>query len=260
MKKKLRCAIAAAAVITAILAGFLAIAVHQRERQLDERKPPTIRDLEMLKERFLAAVAVSEDVAGREDAPEAASGEKAPTLRSELPDRLENACSLRKLEWRFKVRYATEINKARAKAALHKLSEAITAYISPEEVGMWASYRGSEMMALGDWDAARHCYWGALDGDYLGPRIDRGICAKLAWLERDPEMAYHYLELSCEGDKDGTYLSSAVDLCLATGSNALAEHYLARLRTVNPQLILRDTYLQNRLENAGIAWEMDNVN
>ena len=67
-------------------------------------------------------------------------------------------------------------------------------------------------------------------------------------------MAYLYLELSCEGDEHGDWLNNAVDLCLETESNALAEHFFDRLRAVAPQRILRDTFLQTRLESAGIAW------
>jgi len=252
MKRRLGWAVAVVAVAIAILAGCLALAANQRGRQRTKRQPPTIRDLKALKMTLQATATLAQGEAGPEDSLDVPLNGKGPTPR---PSCLAAPSSLLELALRFKT---AENRKARFKAALYEASEVITAYVSPEEVGMWAWYQGREMLALGDWDAARRCYWDALDAN-LSPHITRDSCAKLAWLERDPEMAHRYLELSCEGDSV-TYLRNALDLCLVTGSNALAEHYLARLRAVNPQLILRSTHLQDRLESAGIAWEMDDVN
>lgn len=116
--------------------------------------------------------------------------------------------------------------------------KAITAaslVVSPKHAGGWVWERTQPLMSLGEWDEARRCFWLVLDAP-LDRYFHRDAYAKLAWLEVDPEIAARYLALSAQGDEHGEWLANAYDLCRVTGSDALAEHYLAQLRIQNPEM------------------------
>ena len=92
----------------------------------------------------------------------------------------------------------------------------------------WAWILGVEMMTGGDWDGARRYLQETLNS----PSFSNG--GALAWLESDPEKAARLLDLSCR--KNNVFsLINAVELTRATGSDALTEHYLTRLRLQAPE-------------------------
>ena len=84
-------------------------------------------------------------------------------------------------------------------------------------------------MERGDRDGARRYFRETLDS----PRFSNA--GALAWLETDPEKAARLLELSCQVHSNPFRLINAVKLARATGNDALAEHYLNRLRLHHPE-------------------------
>ena len=113
--------------------------------------------------------------------------------------------------------------------------EGVFSVMSERETAGWALERSSELTALGKLDEARRCLWKVIDSS-VDPSWHRWASANLAWLEEDPEIAARYFELSLQGDERGRWLGNAVRLCQATGSDALAEHYLGRLCIQNPEM------------------------
>jgi len=210
----------------AILAGAIAVKIELREREIAMHSPPSLDDLAELSTRLGPTV---QGLAEPTDSTEAPLDEPAPQQPTALPSRLERPVSP---DERPTTNDALE---ARWIATVCKICEGVFSFVSEKEAAGWAWERGQELTRLGEWDAARRCYWVALDAP-LEPNIIRFACAELAWLEDDPEKALRYLELSCQGDSHGTWLPNAVDLCRTTGSNALADHYLARMRRENPEM------------------------
>lgn len=94
---------------------------------------------------------------------------------------------------------------------------------------------GTEMTVTGDWDGARRRFSEVIEMS-SNPLARRHACSRLAWLEDDPEKAAKLLELSCTGENQNIafFLTNAVRLARCTGSDALAEHYLARIRAECP--------------------------
>lgn len=214
-----------------ILTSLMMVLVDLRQSHLAARKPPTLRDLDELTDRF--ALATPHEDPHAEDTipghPAGLGNAEPPTL----PSRLESNPSSDDILSRFTENRPGMRLQLRIATRIYEVLEAMSASISEDQPDHRTFELGRMMMGLGEWDAARRCFWEALDAP-LDPRFHRYACAKLAWLEDDPEKALRYLELSCQGDD--YWLPNAIFLCRTTGSGALAEHYLARLRVENPEV------------------------
>ena len=82
-------------------------------------------------------------------------------------------------------------------------------------------------LRLGEFDDARVYMHKALLGTTDAETA--ALCAShLSYLVDDPEIAAQLLEIACQTDRE-PFLHRAAELCRATGSQRLAEHYEARL-------------------------------
>jgi hypothetical protein len=247
MKKELRWKTLVIAVIAVVIVcGLVSLVEYLRERKRASRKSYTLDDLEILAEQL--ASTSKEEASGTTDKPIAANGtmaDKAVTSAA-LPSRLEATVPPETLAKRRVTR--------RLRDRLFIRLRTITGYKGPHR----PAFMGSDMMQLGEWDAARHYLWEAVEvyktSDPTQCKIALG---QLAWLEDDPEKAARLLQLSCQGkfqlpyplNKSRRYqegfpnyeertaanqLLNAFNLCEQTESVALADHYLTRLRREYP--------------------------
>lgn len=228
MKKLLGWGFVVTVIIVAILSSLVSIAVKFNREEMAKRTSPTLSDLDALSERLREATPPP-------DLPEAPESEAARDESPSLPTRLASTPSVEMLEERFKEKRPDQIRGTKIEAWVFATLESTLRPVSRKQAAGWAWELGSEYMALGEWDAAKRCWWESLDAP-LSPGIHRHACARLAWLEEDPEKAARLLELSCQEDEYGSWLSNAIRLSRVTGSTELADHYLARLRAENPKL------------------------
>ncbi len=233
MKKKFGFYILACALVAVVILMLgISVMVSMHESEIADYVSPTRADIEEMRARLAK---VSEEATAHANTTDKVVCEGEAEAEPVLPSGLEGTVSAEALVERFGERRPGELRDTQLKAKAFKVLEGVSSFVNQEQAGGWAWERGQELMSLGQWDAARRCFWVALDSP-LDPGIHKFAAAKLAWLEDDPEKALQYLELSCYGENCSHWLINAVDLCEATGSDALAEHYLARLRTEYPEL------------------------
>jgi len=132
----------------------------------------------------------------------------------------------------------------RASLGWRKRMEAVAWLVKPDSVGDFAMQIGDRACQVGDYTAARDYYREALRTGKqafsyklvvsLPPEkeIPRGyVCAWLAWLEEDTEVATALLQESCASNKN-PFLYRAVRLSILTNSDDLADYYFTRLSNV----------------------------
>lgn len=218
--------------LAVILAVIVGLAIHLRESRLSSGMPLTMRDLDDVGKR-LSSEAVRE-LPPPDDGALAAGDTSVERIANVPLTRLERCLSTEELGTRKTIRSSQE-RDARIKAGICLALESVSSFVSQNEAAGWAWERGDELYSLGNWSGARRCYQTALESP-LSPGQLRHACARLAWLEDDPERAARFLELACQGDAYGANIPQAIDLCRATGSDTLERYYLNRLRALNPQM------------------------
>ncbi len=255
--KKLKWVVIGILVVGMVVVSTLFFAITVRERMMTDYESFTLDELDQfVAKRGLSAV-WTESATNSEAV-------KNATAKTPLPDRLERAPSPEALT---KVFVADE-HSAALVARMMKVSETAQWIFGTEESELydWTNHIGEALMKSGEWDAARGYLYEALEMAN-SKRITNFLCARLAWLEEDPEKAAHLLGLSLQGDEEwlsqehdwpGTQsivvrnrrkgimriswraelLANAVELTMATGSDSLAEHYLGQLRVECPELAL----------------------
>jgi hypothetical protein len=237
MKKRLRLCLWIVLIAFLVIGGISVALVSMRDRALSRLIAPTLAELTQMASTS-EIVSTEVDLAREEDPdgkhPESTSVvESAEAEHSELPASLAKSLTPEMRSSELKETRADQFLELRFTALSLQVAEAAVALFSEEHAAGMAWETASEKMRLGQWDAARRYYWQVLDSD-VRPYIRDSALANLAWLEEDPEKAALLLELSCENDQ-GHLLASAIRLCLATGSDALADHYIARLFAKEPQ-------------------------
>ena len=230
MKKKLRLCLWIVLIAVLFIGGTATVLVSIRDRELSRRTAPTLAELTQLAARPREAAEATSD--GRE--PESTSAvENAEAAISELPTSLTESVTPEMLSSEFEETRADQFLERRFAALACQVAEAGVAFFSEEQAAGWAYETASEKMQIGQWDSARRYCWQVLDSD-IHPYMRGNALTNLAWLEEDREKAALLLEMSCETE-DRYSLGSAIRLCRATGSTALADHYLARLRVIEPK-------------------------
>jgi len=252
---KLRWFIVGVLVVAVVLGTVVYVGVGNRRAAIANRAPLSMEELDRLAERTGVQVAEeasqAEGVAPNETQEEAASAPEIPIALAGVPSH----------EVLFE-KFARSSPEARSKvgqdAELLKVFEGALRTLGPKR---WSSnftpQVGEILMYAGEWEDARGYLNQALE-ESTSRFTFRRVCAKLAWLEEDPEKAAYLLELSIDeeylsdcirewtsrGEQQSAdvfagilqeRLSNAVELCRATGSDALAEHYLGRLRHHDPE-------------------------
>jgi hypothetical protein len=219
-----------------ILIGLFVTVIVLNERSLVRPVSARLRDLDRLEARLETA---SEDtppqtVTMAADGLESAEGIGAEEVVVDAPrEALERCVSPAMLDARFKRKDPERLFKDTIKMHIRKTKEIMPGVLGQEPHN--PSLNGERMMSLGRWDAARRYFWEAIEDKNTELFRRKYSCGQLAWLEEDPKRAARLLALSCEGDRTGYLLHEAVTLCRATGSDALAEHYLARLCADHPE-------------------------
>ena len=249
MKKLIGWAVVIIVVAVAVFSALVLVFMGLREQELALRPLPTLENLDEVADGMTALVA--ERVAQAEQAERAAEpdgGEE--EAAAPLPVRLEQVPSPEALTEQFISPGADQPVVARGCKTIEAVLRTVGAADTARD---WAWETGRHLMWAGDWDAARGYLHELLDEPHASPRY-RDACGRLAWLEEDPHKAARFLEMSCDdtwlkfklatGSKDMArvhsgllerHLSNAVELTRATGSDALADHYLERLRLLNPE-------------------------
>ena len=239
-----------------ILCGILYVAIVLREQTIAERKPLSLDRLDELAGRMARPLAVqTEQTEARAESSAAAE----VSVRAPLPKRLERVPTPEILLKTF-ANQGHE-NAIAGDAELLKAFEGVLRLIGAAQGS--TSQVGEMLMRAGKWDDARRYFYQALD-ESPNRFIFSKVCGRLAWLEEDPERAARLLKLSIDEarvssrigpQKNGRAgngatpdmwdrmlrerLSNAVELCRVTGSEALANHYLERLRLCDPEAALR---------------------
>ena len=236
MKKKLRLCLWIVLIVVLSIGGISVVLVSLRNRTLSQRTAPTLAELEQLATRP-DGVAREDDI-GRGEDPDGndidseSTAENVEASNSGLPTSLAISATPEMRSSEFVETRAEMFLELRFQALSFQVIEAAVSLFSEEEAARLACTTAFDKMRLGKWDSARRYFWQVLDSD-ADPKLKGYVCAKLAWLEEDPEKAALLLELACETDDDHS-LASAIELCRATDSVALADHYLARLREIDP--------------------------
>jgi hypothetical protein len=107
-----------------------------------------------------------------------------------------------------------------------KRVEAVVWLVKPNSTGSLAAEIGTEAFGTGDFKTARNYLREALrtgERDYQRAQV----CADLAWLEEDSEVATALLQESCVSGKV-YFLCDAMELAIVTGSGNLADYYFKR--------------------------------
>jgi len=228
-------------------------AVDGRDRELALRKPLTLSDLDELGNRLDPAI--QSQVPPRVEVAETAKSAQPETMApSTLPTRLERSLSTEKLARLRTVSRTRDKLQARTRMTALRIVGSISHVLGTStnsEFEHIPAAIGYEMMSLGNWESAKRYLWAAVDTyETFDTTQCKFVLGALAWLEDDPEKAARLLQLSCQGEflvpsryqgeftHSETFAASqllnAFDLCKETDSAALAEHYLARLRTEYP--------------------------
>lgn len=255
MKKALGWLVVAVLFLGVVLFAFLYVSVSERKQSIAGREPLTLEELD----------SIAKEVA-RPAAPEAAPATSKPepgeitkvSTSPSLPEPLERTPSPEVLETRFASRGRK--STASRDAKFTKVFDGVLRSVGAGEDFTWQV--GRVLMRAGEWEEARHYFHEALD-ERPNRFIFGEICAQLAWIETDPEKAARLLALSIDEEfnasRIGTQivtipgggtvdawaqtlrqrLENAVELCRATGSEALADYYLERLRNYDPEAASR---------------------
>ena len=113
---------------------------------------------------------------------------------------------------------------------VRKRMEAFVWLVKPDSTAEFAIQISNRSFLLGDTVTARNYFQEALRTGIQG-RSRELICAQLAWLEEDPEVATALLQESCASGFS-SWLLKAIDLAVLTNSDDLADYYLKRLSDV----------------------------
>ena len=237
MKKFLAGGFVVLVVIAMVVGAFVGIASRSLDRELATLTAPTLEELDALGARLAEAEPQESPEVPKPQ--EAGDTETLIEESSVLPTRLASMLSPELLEERFAAS-PDELWRYQLLTPVTKLLEGAFSVVSEKWSADLIFERSRQLMAVGKWDEARRCLWKVLDAP-LDPSLHRHALESLAWIEEDPEIAARLLELSVQGDDQchGHMLANAVKLSRVTGSNALAEHYLARLRTEDPEMARR---------------------
>ncbi len=220
-------------ILMVLIAALLSV-IEMRDRELAARKPVSLDDLDKLVQPVGSSS--NDTPLNKADSARPASEELAQEMANAPSVRLEGCLAPELLVERFKANSTGRLLKEWVKGEIVKAYDSVPSVVGMQDSGGDPYYLGKTMMTLGKWDAARRYFWEALERPSMSPDMRKDVCAKLAWLEDDPERAARLLELSCQEDRHGSQLRNAIYLCQKTESNALADHYLARLRTEHPEV------------------------
>lgn len=230
MRRKAEFGILGVAALAAISIVLVRGSMVVRDKDLATQQPPTLGELDELGKRLQTASSLESANAVVTPAPD----KPAEAATVAMPSALARTASRELLAARFEDQRPGMRRRIEFRVKAFRAIGTVMWIGSKRVAAGWAWELGPEMMSLGEWDEARRCFWEALDAP-LAPAMHRFACARLAWLEEDAKKAVRFLDLSCQGDPSGLWLPNAIDLCRATESDALAEHYLARLRVANPR-------------------------
>jgi len=249
--KKMGWIVSVVVCVMVLLVAVLAVVGSLRDRQLMSRDPLTIQDLDRLAgtlngrmnrpsasendasvlPRHPAQTTASEEDPAATQQNHALQSSDAERASTALPRRLERTATPeeRAKRWGHK----TGTGKLAASFASPALSILDAALYATGRSGGMAWERAQAMLVRGDWSGARSCLAEYLETSRR-PVARRDACAYLAWLEDDPEVAARYMELACSDEDDlrGGCLAISEELARLTGSDALADHYRARLQDV----------------------------
>ena len=248
MKKSER-AVLAVVVVVVVLTGIVSVVVSLRREAISAREPLTLEEIDQLANRMWPVEDLRRAKAESATDPESMETVSTP---SPLPTRLARTLSPEELAEKFRESGKFGKQQEIAVGGMKAIESMLRIFGTEREACIWALDIGQELMKTGECDAARRYLYEALDPPVAYYYFK--VCARLAWLEKDPENAARLLELSCE-DKYGWMsdaverkrvtghdygadhyierLSNAVELSRATGSDALADHYLERLRAAD---------------------------
>ncbi len=229
-----------------VLFGFLYASVKQRELTIAARAPLSMQDLgrlvNELKDR--GAIQIPRAEPASQDSATADVLTSAP-----LPDRLATVATLDILSHKF----AHGGRGVKQDVKVVKVYEGLLQIIGKADSFTWQV--GEMLLGAGEWDEARSYFYQALE-ESPNSFVSAKAASRLAWLEPDPEMAAYFLELSINevfmaariaqesvgSNVVDAYthilqerLTDAIELCRATGSDALARHYHERLRVHFPE-------------------------
>lgn len=227
--------------LAAVAITLLEVASTRRRKALQPRQEEsTLAILERLGELETSTPPGEKDP-GRESQPETGEISQQPAeeagdkeQRSDVP-RLKRAPSPDEIAGRFRPAQGVGRIITAAKVGFAKRLDGALYALNPEKCKRFAAAIAIDSADLGDFDTARTYFREALEAD-APPRIHKHICVSLAWLEDDPGVAEKLLERACAGDDYDYGLYSAARLADATGSIELRDHYVARLRKVNPKM------------------------
>lgn len=234
--------------VVIVLCAILYAAVTVRGRTIAERKPLTLEELD----RSAKKLRLRHELAFQQEFQEASPTEVTDTeaessAKAEaslpLPRQLAGRPSFETLEKRFGLQGLSQdgiAKDAKYLKALEGMAQAVG-------IADGLTHQvGAMLLARGKWDDARRYLYQVLEETSYTVYY-RTACAELAWLEEDPEKAVRLLELSIdEKNQHGLRvdlwtrtlqerLSNAVELCQATGSEALADFYREKMLLYKPE-------------------------
>ena len=154
--------------------------------------------------------------------------------RQDLPP-LKRAPNADEIAQRFRPEQGAARTFAAIRLGFAKRMDGVFYALKPKKCKVNAVAIASEALSIGDLDTARTYFREGLEAD-APPRIHKNICAQLAWLEDDPRVIEKLLERACAGDDYDYALFIAARLADVTGSVELRDHYVERLRKVNPEM------------------------
>ncbi len=162
-------------------------------------------------------------------------------------------------------RYQRKDTNGGAKVAEARLIGGVARVFGPDGATEGLTWEaGRRLMWAGEWDAARGYLYEVVLGATGSSTAYRDACGWLAWLEDDPEKAARLLDMSANDRATRDHvargslvarspgheldsalakaeladlekrLGNAVELAHVTGSDALAEYYMAKLRALSP--------------------------
>ena len=245
--KKTLFAICALPVLVVLLAVVLTPLVRMRQASMKPLNPETLAEFGITrldKTDLPRASPMPGDAAGTDASKDTNTTESLQTganskrsLRLARPARVDEArptLALSLTGWRR--------TAMRASLGVRKRMEAVAWLVKPDSTGNLAMQIGDRACQVGDYAAARDYYREALRTGKqafswklvgsLAPEkmVSREIiCAELAWLEEDTEVATALLQESCASNTNKRWaLFRAMHLSILTDSDDLAEYYFKR--------------------------------
>lgn len=231
MKKVKGGCFAAAAFLALVLVILISVGT-MRQQRLRDRPPLTAEELDRLAEDLRLPP---------ESAPDRRSGPVSPAQPSakresaqNLPRRLERIPTAEARREFFTQGCEAWDMMMLALVAETPLLNCFDAALAIGGVSTGASWeRGCVCAARGNYEEARESF-----ADYLrhsdDPVKKQQVCAYMAWLQDDPEMAARYMELACS-DSQPVCLVICYNLALESGSEELRRHYRALLDRAMPE-------------------------